>query len=232
MEPLAALAEIGRRSIMPVELGAALQDAVEITAATLDVPHATILELDPGGEDVRLRAGVGWAQGAIGHTVDPMPGGYVAFTLASAEPVVVDDLAAETRFAASPVLDDLGVRSSAAVRIPGTEARPFGVIGLHRTEHRPFTLDEIAFTAGVAAILTSVIARHRRAIEINDDVLQALVVAHYGLQQGRPEALAMLDEAIARTRALISQMLGESAGAALPGDLRRGAAADVTSEDR
>jgi len=232
MEPLAALAEIARRAVMPMELGKALQDAVEIAAETLGVPHATVLELSPAGSDVRLRAGVGWEEGAIGHTVDPMTGGYIAFTLASAEPVIVDDLAAETRFVASPVLADLGVRASAAVRIPGTDDRPFGVVGMHRTEPRPFSDADVALMAGTATILTSVIARHRRAIDINDAVLQSLVVARYGLQQGRPEAMATLDEAIAQTRALVSEMLGEDAGAALPGDLRRRSAAAVTPPER
>lgn len=221
MEPLAALAEIARRAVIPVELGRALQDAVELAAGALEAPHATVLELSPDGDDMRLRAGVGWEEDAIGHPVDPMPEGYIAFTLNSAEPVVVDDIVAERRFAASPVLEDLGIRTSAAVRIPGTGDRPFGVVGMHRTEPRPFTAADVALLAGTATILTSVIARHRRAIDINDAVLQSLVVARYGFQQGRPDALAMLDDAIVRTRALVSAMLGENAGAALPGDLRR-----------
>ena len=54
----------------------ALQEAVELIARALAVEHVTVLELAPRGDDVRLRAGVGWEEGAIGHTVDAMPGGY------------------------------------------------------------------------------------------------------------------------------------------------------------
>src|SRR5919112_5220380 len=109
----------------------ALQEAVELIARALAVEHVTVLELAPRGDDVRLRAGVGWGEGAIGHTVAAMPGGYVRFTLDSPAPVIVEDLASETRFTPSPALLDAGIRSSAAVRIPGRDERPYGVIGAH-----------------------------------------------------------------------------------------------------
>src|SRR3954447_11874623 len=119
MEALAALAELARRAVAPADLGQVLQDAVEVLGAMLAVEHVTVLELAPQGSDVRLRAGVGWEEGVIGRTVDAMPGGYVAYALASREPIVVGDLATETRFDTSPVLLDAGVRSSIAARIPG-----------------------------------------------------------------------------------------------------------------
>jgi GAF domain-containing protein len=206
----------------------ALQDAVELIARSLRVEHVTVLELAPQSEDVRLRAGVGWEEGVIGHTVDAMPGGYVRFTLDATEPVIVEDLATEERFTPSPVLLGAGIRASAAVRIPGRGERPYGVIGAHSTARRTFGSDEIAFLADMAGILSSVIARHRQAVEINDEILQAMIVAHYAAQQGRPEAAELLERAIARTRSLVSEMLDEGGAVSLPGDLRRGGAARVT----
>ena len=203
----------------------ALQAAVELIARVLAVEHVTVLELAPRGEDVRLRAGIGWEQGVIGHTVDAMPGGYVRFTLDAVEPVIVEDLASETRFAPSPVLLDAGIRSSAAVRIPGRGERPYGVIGAHAMRDRRFGPDDVAFLGGMSSILSSVIARHRQAIEINDEILQALLVAHYAAQQGRPEAAELLQRAIDRTRALVSAMLEEGGSRPLPGDVRRDAPA-------
>lgn len=200
----------------------ALQEAVLLIARALAVEHVTVLELAPQGEDVRLRAGVGWEEGAIGHTVDAMPGGYVRFTLDAADPVIVEDLESETRFAPSPVLLGAGIRSSAAVRIPGRGGRPYGVIGAHSTTARRFGPDEIAFLGGMGRVLSLVIAHHRQAIEINDEILQSLLVAHYAAQQGRPEASALLEQAIARTRGLVSAILEEAGETALPGDLRRG----------
>jgi len=221
MDALTALAELARRAVAPTELGRVLQDAVEVLAAVLDVEHATIMELAPEGDDVRLRAGVGWEEGAIGRTVDAMPGGYVAYALAATEPVVVTDLAAETRFTPSPVLLTASIRSSVAVRIPGTADRAYGVVGVHTAQMRQFTADELAFAGAVAMILASVIARHRRAIEINDEILQTLVLAQYAQRDGTADAGRLLDEAIAQTRALINDLLGDRSAPPLPGDLRR-----------
>src|SRR3954467_7578149 len=193
MEALAALAELARRAVAPADLGQVLQDAVEVLGAMLTVEHVTVLELAPQGSDVRLRAGIGWEQGVIGRTVDAMPGGYVAYALASAEPVVVEDLESETRFAPSPVLLEAGVRSSAAVRIPGRGERPYGVVGVHSEQPRVFTVPEVAFVAAVAVVLTSAIARHRQAIEINDELLQTLVLAHYALAQGHEDAPRLIE---------------------------------------
>src|SRR4051794_28122287 len=124
MDALAALAQLARRAVVPAELGHVLQDAVAVLAGVLGLEHATVMELAPEGDDVRLRAGIGWEEGVIGRTVDAMPGGYVAYALAHAEPVVVDDLGTETRFVPSPVLLSAGIRSSVAVRIRGTGQRP------------------------------------------------------------------------------------------------------------
>lgn len=195
----------------------ALQDAVALIARTLEIEHVTVLELAPEGEDVRLRAGVGWEEGAIGHRVDAMPGGYVRFTLDAAEPVIVEDLETEDRFAPSPVLRAEGIRSSAAVRIPGRDERPYGVIGAHSPEPRMFGNGDVAFLAGMAQIVSAMIAHHRQALEIHDEVLQSLLVAHYAGRQGRPEATDLLERAIGRARTLIGEMLGDDS---LPGDLR------------
>lgn len=227
----AALAEIARRALAPAELGALLQEAVVLVSETLGVSEVSVLELAPEGPDVRLRAGVGWEEGAIGHRVDAMPGGFVAHTLAADAPVVVEDLLEERRFATSPVLLARGVRSSVACRIPGPQERPFGVVGAHAAEPGRFGGEAAGFLAAVAGILASVIARHRRAVEINDEILQTLVLARYALDGGSGDARALVDQAVRRTRGLIGELLGGEAGAAstaLPGDLRRAAPADVS----
>jgi GAF domain-containing protein len=221
MDPLAALAQLARRAVVPAQLGHVLQDAVEVLAEVLGVEHATVMELAPEGDDVRLRAGIGWEQGFIGRTVDAMPGGYVAFVLATGDPVVVDDLAAEQRFAPSPVLLGAGVKSSVAVRIPGAGERPYGVVGAHATEQRTFTAEEISFADAVATVLTGAIARHRQAVEINDEILQTLVLAQYAQRRGDEDAGRLLEQAVAQTRELINELLGDRSTPPLPGDLRR-----------
>jgi GAF domain-containing protein len=204
---------------MPVSV---IDDAVALVARALDVEHVTILELGPGDDRLRLRAGIGWGGGVVGTAVDAMPGGHVAFTLACHEPVVVADMATEQRFAVSPQLLDAGVRSSLSMRIPSGGPTPFGVIGAHATEPRTFAPREVAVVEGAAAVVGAAIANQRRALDVHDGVLQALVVAHYALGTGDTRAAAdAVRTAHDSARSLVEELLGETGTEPLPGDLRR-----------
>jgi GAF domain-containing protein len=55
-----AVAALGQRALVGGQLREVLSEAVELVARTLDVPYAKVLELMPGGERLRLLAGVGW----------------------------------------------------------------------------------------------------------------------------------------------------------------------------
>lgn len=220
------LAEFARRALERPDAVSVMHDAVALMADTLAVEHVTVLELGPGDELLRLRAGIGWGDGVAGTSVDAMPGGHVAFTLTSAEPVVVADLAAEDRFTVSPQLVDAGVRSSLSIRIPSGGPTPYGVIGAHTTELRHFGEDEILVAKGVAAVVGAAIANQRRALEVHDGVLQALVVAHYALDTGDADRAARaIRTAHEGARALVEELLGPSSTEPLPGDLRRRAPA-------
>jgi hypothetical protein len=76
---------------------------------------------------------------------------------------------------------------------------------------------------GVAAIVGGAIANQRRALDVHDGVLQALVVAHYSLRAGD---LAGAAEAVRAAhdgaRSLVEDLLGDASIQPLPGDLRRG----------
>ena len=228
----AALAQLTLQALEPSDLGSVMQEVVELAARTLEVQHATVLEAAPDGGHVRLRAGVGWEQGRVGADAPSPPGGYVAYTLEAPEPVIVEDLRTERRFAPSSILLESGVRSSAAVRVPGPPGHPpYGVLGVHATEPRRFAPDEVEFLGGVAAALAGAIHRHRQAVELNDSILQTLVLARYALdRQEADEAAHLLDAALDGTRALVSARLGPEAGfrGPLPGDLRRTGAARLT----
>jgi hypothetical protein len=126
------LAELARRALERPDTVSVLGHAVDLVARSLALDHVTILELSPADRRLRLRAGIGWGGGVVGTTIDAMPGGHVAYTLASPDPVVVDDMASEQRFAVSPQLLDAGVRSSLSVAIPSGGESPFGRSGEQR----------------------------------------------------------------------------------------------------
>jgi GAF domain-containing protein len=218
----ADLAELARRALERPDAVSVMGDAVDLVARVLRAEHVTILELSPADDQLRLRAGLGWGGGVVGVTVDAMPGGHVAYTLASEKPVVVQDMAAETRFIVSPQLLDAGVASSLSVRIPSGGAVPFGVIGAHTTERRSFDADSVSLVEGVAAIVGAAIGNQRRALDVHDGVLQALVVAHYSLGAGDLDAAAQAIRAAHEdARSLVEDLLGDVTTEPLPGDLRR-----------
>jgi GAF domain-containing protein len=217
----ADLAQLARRALARPDAVSVMGDAVALVAGALGAEHVTILELGPSDDRLRLRAGIGWGGGVAGTTVDAMPGGHVAYTLASDEPVVVTDLGGEDRFVTSPQLVDAGVRSSVSVRIPSGGPVPFGVIGAHATQPRSFGDEELALVEGVAAIVGAAIANQRRALHLHDGVLQALVVAHYSLSTGDVAAAAeAIRTAHDGARSLVEALLGDSSTEPLPGDLR------------
>jgi HTH-type transcriptional regulator, bacterioopsin transcriptional activator and related proteins len=220
------LAEFARRALERPDAVSVMHDAVALLANTLGAEHVTVLELGPADELLRLRAGVGWGGGVVGTRVDAMPGGHIAYTLASVEPVVASDLTSEERFTVSPQLIDAGVRSSLSVRIPSGGTVPYGVIGAHATEPREFGDHEIGIAKGVAAVVGAAIANQRRALEVHDGVLQALVVAHYALDTGdAAKAARAIRAAHDGARSLVEELLGPSSTEPLPGDLRRRAPA-------
>ncbi len=155
----AAVAELGRRAIAGTDLAALMNDAVGLLAQTLEVEYAKVLELLPDGTALRLRAGVGWQEGFVGHaTVGAGSDSQAGYTLLSGEPVIVEDLRTETRFHGPPLLHEHGVVSGMSVIIPGQD-RPFGVLGAHTTRRRTFTQDDVHFLEAVANVLAEAIAR-------------------------------------------------------------------------
>jgi hypothetical protein len=81
------LAEFARRALERPDAVSVMHDAVALLVGDLGVEHVTVLELGPGDDLLRLRAGVGWGDGVAGTTIDAIQGGHVAFTLESPEPV-------------------------------------------------------------------------------------------------------------------------------------------------
>jgi PAS domain S-box-containing protein len=196
----AVVADLGLRALAKHDdLQALMDETVAIVARTLDVEYSKIVELLPGGEEVLLRAGVGWREGLVGEARERAGLGSLAgyTALISNEAVIVEDLREETRFEPPPLLVEHGVVSGMSVVIPSTEA-PFGVLGAHTTSHRTFSEDDINFLQAVANVLATAIEREgaqeqveegreaersRIARDIHDEPLQELTDALVQLQQ-------------------------------------------------
>lgn len=67
----AAIATLSQQALTGMEISALMDSTVILVAENLPVEYAKVLELLPSGEEVLLRAGVGWQEGLVGQaTVD------------------------------------------------------------------------------------------------------------------------------------------------------------------
>lgn len=155
-----ALAALGQAVLGQRDLQMIFELAVECLVRTLDVELCKVLELLPPGREVLLRAGIGWHDGLVGHaTVGTGLESQAGYTLASNQPVIVEDLRTETRFNGPPLLHEHGVVSGMSCIILGMGDRPWGVLGAHAISRRRFTKDDLAFLQSVANVLAGAIQR-------------------------------------------------------------------------
>jgi signal transduction histidine kinase len=120
-----------------------------------------VLELRPECDAFLLRAGVGWGAGLVGKVTVPAdrtsPAGR---TLESDAPVVVTDMALDTRVTVPPLLSDHGVVAGAFVLIRGAE-QPYGVLAAESARPREFSRDDVHFMRAVANVLADAIGQAR-----------------------------------------------------------------------
>jgi signal transduction histidine kinase/DNA-binding response OmpR family regulator len=154
-----SLANLGSNELAEISLSALMNDAVTNVAKTLDVEYCKILELLPSGDQLLLKAGIGWHEGLVGTAIvgagADSPDGYA---LASKEPVVVPDLRTENRFNGPFMLFEQQVVSGLSVIIPGKN-EPYGVLGAHSNRQITFSDDDINFLKSVANLLAAAIQR-------------------------------------------------------------------------
>jgi PAS domain S-box-containing protein len=193
----ASIAELGQRALTETDLSALMDQAVALVAQTLEVKYCKILELLPDGDELLLRAGVGWREGLVGQvTLNVKPGSQMSYGLYRSEVVIVEDLHTETRFRRDPLLLDHGLVSGISLIIHGPE-QPFGVLGAYTNQRRTFSQDDVHFLQAVANVLSTALERKR-----TEEVLQRYVL--------RLEFLQKIDRVI-----LAAQSPGEIADAAL-----------------
>jgi PAS domain S-box-containing protein len=185
----AVVAELGLRALVNDDLQLLMDEAVTLVGHTLDLDHSKIVELLPSGDELLLRAAVGWDQELIGKATEAA--GYdseAGYTLRSDGPVIVEDLSTERRFSSSDLVLDEEMVSCISVIIHGAE-KPFGVLSAHTAVRRSFSEDDINFMQAIANVLAISIERwqaqekleevreterSRIARDLHDDALQDL----------------------------------------------------------
>jgi len=126
-----------------------------------------VLDLAPDGESLSLRAGVGWDEGVVGEASVSAEENesQAAYTLASDQPVVVEDLDAHDAISGPELLRSHDVTSGISTVI-GTSSDPWGILGTHDTSEREFAEHDVTFLQSVATIIASAIDRAEYEAEL------------------------------------------------------------------
>jgi PAS domain S-box-containing protein len=217
-EQQALVAELGRRALASEDLQSLMDEAVALVAGTLAVDLTGVAEIVPGGDEVILRAGVGWREGILGSEVDRgWRDSQVGYTLLRGEPVIAEDQSSDPRFKPSSLAQAHGVVSALSVMIASPN-EPFGVLGALSTRRRGFSQSDVSLVQAVANVLASAVERSRAherltdvreaersriARDLHDEALQELTDALIQADRGRsaglgPEAAGHLAATLTR----------------------------------
>ncbi|MEX1017543.1 MAG: PAS domain S-box protein [Phycisphaeraceae bacterium] len=159
-----AVARLGQQALAQTDVQALMDEAVQVVADTLGNDLSKVLELQPDGKTLLFKAGVGWRAGVVGKTtINATRDAQAGYTLEANQPVIVQDLAEDTRFTGTAMLHAHGAVSGMSVVITGSGGQPYGVLSTFSRVHRSFTSDDINFLQAVANILAAAI--HRKATE-------------------------------------------------------------------
>jgi signal transduction histidine kinase/ActR/RegA family two-component response regulator len=155
-----AVAQLGQRALAGANLLSLLQQAAVLVRRILDVDFCSVLQLSEDESELVATAHAGWPDEQLANQVPAGRGSQSGYTLLMREPVIVENMAGETRFAIAEVVEKFGVVSSVSVVIEATN-QPLGVLAAYATKPRTFVQDDVHFLQAVANVLTAAIERQR-----------------------------------------------------------------------
>jgi len=164
----AALALFGEFALKCDSLDDNLTEGCRLVGEALGTHLAKVIELQPDGHAMLIRAGVGWQPGIVGRMlVDAVSRTPERSALDSGEPVISPDIDREDRFEVPAFVKENGVRALASVVIVGAEGRPpFGVLQVDSRGVREFSPAETQFLRNYANLLAAAVERLRVVSEL------------------------------------------------------------------
>ncbi len=144
-----------------VNLDDLFDKAAVLASKVLGTKYAAVLEHRPEERMLFMRAGKGWEEGRAGHQCVPDDArSQAGCTLLRQEPIIVGDIAGDSRFSPTALLDGLHGVSAMTVVIPGGR-RPFGVLSVYSDRHQHFDKNDAHFLESVGHVLAAKIEQAR-----------------------------------------------------------------------
>ena len=160
------LARFGELALKSDDLNEILTEACRLAGEALGTDLAKVVELQPDGRTLLVRAGVGWKPGVVGiATIEAEDDTSEGYALKTGKPMISPDIEKETRFRYPPFLTENGAKAVANVIIIGAKDQPpFGILQIDSREPREFTDADTTFLSGYANLIAAAVAR-LRAVE-------------------------------------------------------------------
>ncbi|WP_229583528.1 GAF domain-containing protein [Paracoccus sp. S-4012] len=111
------LAGFADMALQSEDLDEVLQEACRLVAAAMQTKRAKVLEIEPGGGTLFVRAGVGWAPDVVGQVrLSMREHSSETYAIDAGEPVISQDIAEDHRFEVPAFMKEAGV--VALVNVP------------------------------------------------------------------------------------------------------------------
>jgi GAF domain-containing protein len=234
------LAAVRRYDVLDTPPDGAFDRITALAARFFDVPISIISIVDH--DRIWFKSHHGLDATEIGR--DP---GLCASAICHVEPWLVNDAQVDVRTIDNPlVAGELGLRFYLGIPLTTSDGFNLGTLNVIDVKPREVTDAQIATLADLAAVVVDELElrlnvrktleeRRRRALELNDEVVQGLAVAHLALQTGGEQQAR---EAIATTLGAVQDIVAElletagDRGRLRPGDLVRATHASISPSSR
>lgn len=161
----AAVAHLGQRALQDVETQPLLQETVDLVRESLQVDSSALLELQPDGSALLLRAAAHLQlQAEECRAVSHLDEGPAGYALRQGLSIISNDLRHEGRFEVAAELQLEGADSCVCAIVHGDDG-PYGVLSAWSRSGRQFTQQDVIVLESFASLL-SIIMRQRRAQEL------------------------------------------------------------------
>ena len=233
----ARLEAIRRYDVLDTPPDGSFDRITALAARFFDVPISIVSIVDH--DRIWFKSHHGLDATEIGR--DP---GLCASAICQVEPWLVNDAQVDLRTVDNPlVAGELGLRFYFGVPLTTADGFNLGTLNVIDFEPREVTDAEVQTLKDLAAIVvdelevriavrTKLEERRQRALELHDDIVQGLALAHLALQAGQEEqARTAIATTLRTAQAIVAEQL-ESAGdrgKLLPGDLVRTTPASVSA---
>ncbi|MBK7473086.1 MAG: diguanylate cyclase [Betaproteobacteria bacterium] len=147
------------RTVTATAIDELLANAVSVVAEGLNADCCRLLRVAPDGRRWMLEAGAGWDEGWSGREwFESETDTQLEYLLQQPAPLLVEDYAAETRFAGPAMLAAHGIRSGLEVLI-GRSGAPWGILGGFSRRPGVFSPESVNFLQGIADTLGAALER-------------------------------------------------------------------------